>query len=75
MNYVGTPHPSDPSTHFPHHLLREVLDVPKYAKDAEAEAVPSSSLVEVEIEVEVEVKVGFEVGFGVEVEVGVEVGV
>ena len=48
MNYVGAPHPSDPSTHFPHHLLREVLDVPKYAKHAEAAAVPSSSLVEVE---------------------------
>ena len=37
----------------------------KYVKQAEAEVVPSSSLVEIEVEVEL----------GVEVEVGVELGV
>ena len=40
-------------------------------KQAEAEVMPSSSLVEIEIEIEVEVEVGVEV----EAEVGVEVGV
>jgi len=45
------------------------LFVNKINQQAEAEVVPSSSLVEVEVEVEV----GVEVGFGVEV--GVEVGV
>ena len=38
-----------------------------YAKQAEAEVVPSSSLVEVEVWVEIEI----EVGVGVEVKVGV----
>ena len=40
-------------------------------KQAEAEVVPSSSLVEFEVGVEVEVDVGVEVGVGIEV--GVEV--
>ena len=40
----------------------------KSLEQAEAEVVPSSSLVEVEVDVEVEVEVGVEVG--VEVEVG-----
>ena len=46
-------------------------------KQAEAEVMPSSSLVEIEIEVEVglEVEVGVGVEVAVEVEVGVEVGV
>ena len=42
-------------------------------KQAEAEVVPSSSLVEDEVEVEVEVRV--EVDVGVEVEAGIEVDV
>ena len=44
-------------------------------KQAEAEVVPSSSLVEMEVEVQVEVgfEVEVEVGVGVEVEFGVEV--
>ena len=45
----------------------------KIWKQAEAEVVPSLSLVEVEVEVGV--KVGVEVGVEVKVEVGVEVGV
>ena len=40
-----------------------------YVEQAEAEVVPSSSLVEVEIEVGVEVELGVEVGLG-EVKVG-----
>ena len=52
-------------------------------KQAEAEVVPRSSLVEIEIDVgvelevgvEVEVGIGFEVGVEVEIEVEVEVGV
>ena len=48
----------------------------KGTKQAEAEVVPSSSLVEVEVVVKVGVGVGVEVGVEVrvEVEVGVEVG-
>ena len=44
----------------------------KKEKKAEAEVVPSSSLVEVGVEVEVEVGVGIWVGVGVWVEVGVD---
>ena len=43
-------------------------------RQAEAEVVPSSSLVEVKVEVGVEVEVEVEVGVEFEVEVGVEVG-
>ena len=43
-------------------------------KQAEAEVVPSSSLVEVKVEIGVEVKVEVEVGVKFEIEVGVEVG-
>ena len=42
-------------------------------KQAEAEVVPSSSLVEIEVKAEVEV--GVDVWVGVKVEVGIEVGV
>ena len=42
-------------------------------EQAEAEVVPSSSLVEIEVEVDVGVEVGVEVEVGVGVEVGVEV--
>ena len=45
----------------------------KNSLQAEAEVVPSSSLVEIEVEVEVGVEVKVEVG--VKVEIGVEVGV
>ena len=38
-----------------------------YSKQAEAEVVPSSSLVEVKVEIEVEIKVEVEVEVGVEV--------
>ena len=44
-------------------------------KQAEAEVVPSTRLVEVEVEVVVEVGVGVEVVVEVVIEVGVEVGV
>ena len=55
------------------HLSSNYRD--KNHKQAEAEGVPSSSLVEVKVKVEAEVKVGVEVEVGVGVEVGVEVGV
>ena len=53
----------------------ERIGLKSYAKQAEAEVVPSSSLAEVEFEVEVgvEVDVGVEVGVEVGVDVGVEV--
>ena len=38
---------------------------PKYAKQAEAEVVPSSSLVEVDVEIEVEVGLRLRLGLGV----------
>ena len=47
----------------------------KILKQAEAEVVPSSSLVEVEVKVGDEVEVGFGVEVGVEVRVEAEVGV
>ena len=51
---------------------------PKKGKQAEAEVLPSSSLVEVKVEagvkVEVDVEVEFEVGVEFEVEVGVDIG-
>ena len=50
--------------------INDLLD--DITRQAEAEGVPSSSLVEVVVEVEVGVDVGVEVG--VEVEFGVEVG-
>ena len=42
-------------------------------KQAEAEVVPSSSLVEIEVKVEVQLGVEVKVEVGVEVDVGVEV--
>ena len=52
---------------------RRSLNLAQKKKQAEAEVVPSSSLVEVWVEVEVGVEVGFEVEVGVEVGVWVEV--
>ena len=49
----------------------ERIGLKSYAKQAEAEVVPSSSLAEIKVEVEVEV--GVEVWVGVKVEVGVGV--
>ena len=64
-------------------LDNDMYENDNISRQAEAEVVPSSSLVEVEVEVWVEVAVGVdvevgvevEVGVGVEVEAGVEVGV
>ena len=53
-------------------IHKEITDI---RKQAEAEIVPSSSLVEVKVEVGVEVQVEGEVEVGVEFEVEVEVGV
>ena len=47
--------------------LKKLHHINRYLQQAEAEVVPSSSLVEVEVEVGVKV----EVGVGVEIEVGV----
>ena len=49
-----------------HHIILII-----FLKQAEAEVVPSSSLVEIEVEVDVGVEVGFEIGAEVEVRVGV----
>ena len=45
----------------------------KRHRQAEAEVVPSSSLVEIEVEVGVEFEVGVEYEVGVEVEVGIAI--